>query len=99
MITKALLITKKVKFINKKEFVVAQLSLNAKMFIIHVLGLKVKVKILVDLLGKITILAENLDYVNNFFLRFAIKVFKYSNSDYVIKLKKVNSYFKAYFIV
>ena len=65
---KALLITKKIKFINKKDFVVAQLNLNAKTFMIHILALKVKVKILVNFLSKIIILMEYLDYVNIFFL-------------------------------
>lgn len=50
--------------------------------------LKVKIKVLVTFLSKITILIKYLNYINIFLPKFTIRFLEYSNNDNVIKLKK-----------
>lgn len=50
--------------------------------------LVLEVRILVDFWDKITILTEYLDYTNIFLPKFMIKLRKYNNNYYIIKLEK-----------
>lgn len=62
--------------------------MNIEIFMITILVLKVEAKILIDLLAKITILTDYLDYINILLFEFAIKFLKYNNNNFIIKLKK-----------
>ena len=64
------------------------INLCIKMFIIYVLTLKIKIKILINLLNKITILLKYSHYAKNFLSKFTVKFAEYNNNDYVFKLKK-----------
>ena len=62
------------------------LTLNIEKFVIHILILKIKT--LVDFLNEIIILIKYFNYTNIFLLKFTAKLLKYSNSNYIIELKK-----------
>ena len=64
------------------------LNLDFKIFVIYILALKIKIKILIDFLDKISILAKYLNYTNIFLLEFIAKLLKYSNNNSTIKLEK-----------
>lgn len=57
------------------------------------LALKVKMKILVNSLAIITILAKYSIYVDIFLIQFIIKFLKHNNNNYAIKLKKSKQLF------
>ena len=58
------------------------------MFVVDILDLKVKTRILVDLLAKIIVLAKYLNYTNILLPKFVIKLLEYSNCNYAIKLQR-----------
>lgn len=58
------------------------------MFVVDILDLKIKTRILVDLLVKITILAKYLNYTDILLSKFVVKLLEYSNCDYAIKLEE-----------
>lgn len=64
------------------------LNLATKIFIVYMLVLEIKTKILIDSLNKIIILAEYLDYADIFLFKFVVKLIKHNNSDYAIELEK-----------
>ena len=67
-----MLITKREKFINYKKLLMAALNIDAKTFVVHVLGLEAK--LLAEFYGKIAILVKYKNYINLFFFKFAVKV-------------------------
>lgn len=67
---------------DKKEYIVAILSLNNEVFIIDIVALKFKTKI--NLLGKITILVEYLNDTIVFLFKFVTKISDYNNNNYAI---------------
>lgn len=85
--TKALLITRKVELINKKEFAIAAIYKNSKIFVIYIasiiktmlIHLFKKTQIVVLKVNKalIKVLAKYLDYVDVFSPNLAMKLFKY----------------------
>lgn len=72
---------------------VTVLNLDAKTFIILILALKIKVKILMNPLNEIIILIKYLTYTNMFLSKFMAKLLNHSNNDYAIKLKKIKQLF------
>ena len=74
------------KLIDKIEFIIIALNLNDKKFVMHILVLEAKT--LIDLLSKIIILIEYLNYTDIFLPKFKAKLLEYNNNNYIIKLKK-----------
>lgn len=83
--TKIILTIKKIKLINRKKFAIMQLSLNNKTFIMYVIVLEIKLRLLVNLISKIAILEKYLDYISIFLPKFMTKHLKYNNNTYIIK--------------
>ena len=55
-------------------------------FTIYVLALKIEIRLLVDLLIKITIPVKYFNYTNIFLSKYTIKLSEHNNSNYAIKL-------------
>lgn len=72
--------------------------MDVEIFVVNILALEVEEKILVELLAKIRILVEYLNYVNIFLFKLVVKFLKYNNNNYIIKLKKIKNYFMTQFI-
>lgn len=69
------------------------LSLDIKPFTLDIMTIQIKIK--PDFLGVIIISKRYLNYCQVFLLEFAVKFLRHSNSDYVIKLKKIKNHFMA----
>lgn len=70
---------------GKNKFAVMLLNLDIKIFVMHILAIKIEIKILLNLQIKILIPANYLDYTNIFLLKFTAEIFEYSNNNYTIK--------------
>ena len=55
---------------------------------VYILALKIEIKVLVNLITEITILAECYDYTDIFLFEFIAKFQEYSNCNHVFKLEK-----------
>lgn len=52
------------------------------------MALKIKIKILINFVNKITITLKYLNYADIFSFKFRVKFPKYNNNNHIIKLKK-----------
>ena len=75
IIAKTLSIAKKIELIDKKRFVVVVLNLDTEIFVIYILALEIKTRVLMNPPTKIIILAKYLNYVNIFLPESMIKLF------------------------
>lgn len=66
----------------------AALNFDIKTFVEYIIVLKIEMKILINLLDKITILIKYLNYTNDFLLEFAVKFLGHNNYNYIIKFEK-----------